>query len=275
MPLPAGVDGLQAAEQPEPEEVVSEEKKKVAIMNDGAVDDEYREWPEPERFPVGILKSNSYVSGEESEAEQVGPASDDTKQEGKKGSRRGRRKLVPVWTLVRRFLWKCFTLFIPIQFRFAELWDIVMIIVGTVMAVAAGVVRLVHILFFGEVIDQFVFYDLATNPAIQSNSSANQTAYFCLESSSGQDITANLLLFVNTGDPDATLLREISHYSLYYLGLGGGFFIAAYLATILWNTSAYRQTRKMRIAFYHSILRQEIGWFDVTEANELSTRLAE
>ena len=53
--------------------------------------------PQP---PVGILKKTSYVSGEESEAEQVGPASDDTKQEGKKGRRRERRKLVPVWKLV-------------------------------------------------------------------------------------------------------------------------------------------------------------------------------
>ena len=148
-----------------------------------------------------------------------------------------------------------------------------MIFAGLVMAVAAGVVRPTNILFFGEVINQFVYYDLATNPAVLSNSTANQTGYFCSESSSGQDITTGLLLFAS--DPDATLLREIGLYSLYYVGLAGGVFIAVYLATVFWNVSAYRQTRRMRMAFYHSILRQEIGWFDVTEANELSTRLAE
>ena len=152
-----------------------------------------------------------------------------------------------------------------------------MIAFGTLMAVAAGLARPGNILLFGEVISQFVYHDLATNFAAQSNSTSNQTAnqtgYFCSDSSSGQEITANLLLFVN--DPDATLLRQIGIYSLYYIALAGGVFIAIYLATVFWNISAYRQTRRMRMAFYHSILRQEIGWFDVTEANELSTRLVE
>ena len=148
-----------------------------------------------------------------------------------------------------------------------------MILLGMVMAVAAGVGRPGHILLFGQVVNQFVYYDLATNSAVLSNSTANQTGYFCSESSSGQDIVANFLLFAN--DPDATLLREIGLFCLYYIGVGGGVFITVYLATILWNISAYRQTRRMRIAFYRSILRQEIGWFDVTGANELSTRLTE
>jgi ABC-type multidrug transport system fused ATPase/permease subunit len=130
-----------------------------------------------------------------------------------------------------------------------------------------------HFLLFGFVINQFVYYDLATNPAAQANSTANETGYFCSESSSGDEITANLLLFVS--DPDATLLREIGLYCLYYVGIGGGAFITVYLATVLWNISAYRQTRRMRMAFYRSILRQEIGWFDVSDANELSTRLTE
>ena len=148
-----------------------------------------------------------------------------------------------------------------------------MILLGTVMAVAAGVARPGHILLFGQVINQFVYYDLAINSATLPNSTANQTGYFCSESSSGQDITANLLLFMS--DPDATLLREIGLFCLYYIGIGGGVFITVYLATVLWNISAYRQTRRMRMAFYRSILRQEIGWFDVTGANELSTRLTE
>ena len=68
---------------------------------DGAVDHEDHEWVEPEPPSVGILKSSSYVSGDESEAEQVGPTTDDSKQQGKKGKRAG-RKLVPVWRLVSR-----------------------------------------------------------------------------------------------------------------------------------------------------------------------------
>ena len=235
----------------------------MTVRNDSAGDPE---------TPVGILKKSSYVSGEEAGAEQVPPPTDDPKQE----VRKGRRKLVPVWRLVSGFYGFCkhvINFIIIMQFRFADPWDIVMILLGTLMAVAAGVGRPGHILFFGEVINQFVYYDIATNPAAQSNSTANQTGYFCSDSSSGQEIAANFLLFVS--DPDATLLREIGLYSLYYIGLAGGVFTAVYLATVFWNISAYRQTRRMRMAFYRSILRQEIGWFDVTEANELSTRLAE
>ena len=69
---------------------VSEEKE--AVDGGGLFD------PQP---PVGILKSNSYVSGDESEAEQVRPTTDDPKQQGKKERRAG-RKLVPVWRLVSR-----------------------------------------------------------------------------------------------------------------------------------------------------------------------------
>lgn len=93
-----------AGEQSEAEaksKAVTVETKEVIVKNDGAVDHEYREWLEPEPPPVSILKSRSYVSGDESEAEQVRPTTDDPKQQGKKERRAG-RKLVPVWRLVSR-----------------------------------------------------------------------------------------------------------------------------------------------------------------------------
>ena len=80
------------------------EKEKEAAMDGGGLSEKEKEAvdggglfdPQP---PVGILKKSSYVSGEESEAEQVPPPTGDSKQGGKKG-RKGRRKLVPVWRLV-------------------------------------------------------------------------------------------------------------------------------------------------------------------------------
>ena len=141
-----------------------------------------------------------------------------------------------------------------------------MIILGAFMAIAAGVARPGNVFLLGEIVNQFVYYDIATNPAAADS-------YFCSNSTSGQGIINNVLLFMN--DSDATLLQQIGNYSLYYIGLAAGVFVTIFLATVFWNISAYRQTRRMRLAFYRSILHQEIGWFDVTEANELSTRLAE
>ena len=153
-----------------------------------------------------------------------------------------------------------------------------MIVFGTVMAIAAGLALPGHMLLFGDVINQFVFHGLAEslqNPMnATSTSNSNPMAnYFCSNTSTGQMFTTSIERFFT--NPDATLLREIGLYSLYYVGLATGVLISTFLATVFWNISAYRQTRRMRMAFYHSILRQEIGWFDVTEANELSTRLAE
>ena len=49
----------------------------------------------------------------------------------------------------------------PLQFRFAKIWDILMIITGTLMAIGAGVALPGHMLMFGRVINQFVYYSIA------------------------------------------------------------------------------------------------------------------
>lgn len=85
--------------------IVSEGRKEpvVAVRNDDGTAVNH-EWRESDETPtsVGILKKSSYVSGEESETEEVGHATEDSKQEGGEG-RKGRRKLVPVWRLVSLF----------------------------------------------------------------------------------------------------------------------------------------------------------------------------
>ena len=149
-----------------------------------------------------------------------------------------------------------------------------MIILGTVMAVAAGLALPGHIILFGDVINEFVFHGQAENLLTSMNDTmTNRTEHFCNNSDSGEVFTMNVGRYIP--DPDAALLPVIGRYALYYVALASGVLIATFLATVFWNISAYRQTRRMRMAFYHSILRQEIGWFDVNEANELSTRLAE
>jgi ABC-type multidrug transport system fused ATPase/permease subunit len=151
-----------------------------------------------------------------------------------------------------------------------------MIILGTVMAVAAGLALPGHIILFGDVINEFVFHELAETLQTQSMNATNVdngTEFFCSRTDAGDSFSSNLGRYF--ANPDSTLLTETGLYSLYYVGLATGVLIATFLATVLWNISAYRQTRRMRMAFYHSILRQEIGWFDVSDANELSTRLAE
>ena len=170
-----------------------------------------------------------------------------------------------------------------------------MIIVGTVMGIASGVALPSHFLLFGRVINQFVYYEQAIQ--IRQNQSIDVTLVGsdCVEfreqimnrsamqmemaDGNGQflcpqtSVFSNILEFVC--NPSDEFLDEIDKFSLIYLGLATAVLLVVFLANMFWNISAYRQTRRMRMAFYRSILKQEIGWFDVNNTAELSTRLSE
>lgn len=57
--------------------------------------------------------------------------------------------------------------------------------------------------------------------------------------------------------------------------MGVGTMVAGYLQVSLWTISAGRQVKHIRKLFFHKIMQQEIGWFDVNETGELNTRLME
>uniref|UniRef100_A0A671LKP0 ATP-binding cassette sub-family B member 5 n=1 Tax=Sinocyclocheilus anshuiensis TaxID=1608454 RepID=A0A671LKP0_9TELE len=50
---------------------------------------------------------------------------------------------------------------------------------------------------------------------------------------------------------------------------------AAYMQVAFWTLAAGRQVKKLRKRFFHSIMKQEIGWFDVNETGQLNTRLTD
>ena len=120
-------------------------------------------------------------------------------------------------------------------------------------AVAGGLAQPLHVLIFGEVVNQFVYYNVTRS----LKSLGSSSGYFC----KGTFVDTNLLkdYFNSTGEK---LQRNIEIYSYYYIGVATGAMLAVYLANVVWNLSAYHQTRRMRSAFYSSVLRQEVGWFD-------------
>ncbi|XP_073754843.1 phosphatidylcholine translocator ABCB4 isoform X4 [Callorhinus ursinus] len=76
-------------------------------------------------------------------------------------------------------------------------------------------------------------------------------------------------------NPGRILEEEMTRYAYYYSGLGAGVLVAAYIQVSFWTLAAGRQVRKIRQEFFHAVLRQEIGWFDVSDTTELNTRLTE
>ena len=102
---------------------------------------------------------------------------------------------------------------------------------------------------------------------------SSESSLLCGDSEQGMEVLENVLEYVCC--PARTLREDIAVFSYIYVGMATAVLLAIFLATMFWNVSAYRQTKRIRQAFYRSVLYQDVGWFDVTEVSELSTRLAE
>ena len=61
----------------------------------------------------------------------------------------------------------------------------------------------------------------------------------------------------------------------YFLMITVAVFIVGYFQVTFMQLACERQVQKIRILFYKSVLRQEIGWFDINPGGELTSRLNE
>ena len=164
-----------------------------------------------------------------------------------------------------------------------------MIIIGTFMAIGSGLGLPGHMLMFGDIIDLFIAFDIVGSLRSINNytctdsgnfsfnffsmgNETNATEYFC-DMQNRED--TNVFRYMSTCDLGDLLQSDVGLYSYYYVGLASGLIVTGFFAIALWNWAAYRQTRRMRSAFFRSILQQDIGWFDTSPSAELNTRLSE
>ncbi|KFO29583.1 Multidrug resistance protein 1 [Fukomys damarensis] len=131
------------------------------------------------------------------------------------------------------------------EFRYSNWLDRLYMVLGTVAAVVHGAALPLMMLVFGDMMDSFA------NAGNYSQSDDNTTASF------------------------GTLEEDMTVYAYYYTGIGAGVLIAAYLQVSFWCLAAGRQIQKIRKQFFHAVMKQEIGWFDVHDVGELNTRLTD
>ncbi|XP_069814912.1 ATP-binding cassette sub-family B member 5-like isoform X2 [Dendropsophus ebraccatus] len=133
----------------------------------------------------------------------------------------------------------------PIKiFRYASRLDIFYMVAGFLGAVGNGLCQPLMMIVFGDMTDSIVCY----NSSIQNTS---ECAKF------------------------KPLPEQMTVFSFFYVGIGAAVILCGYIQVSFWVIAAARQTRKMREMFFHSVLSQEISWFDVTKSGELNTRLTE
>ena len=158
-----------------------------------------------------------------------------------------------------------------------------MMFLAVLGAIVTGAALPIHMLMFGQVISRFVYYSIAAPyhgkvPSLDylmklAKLNLTNNTYYCNKSNT---LDTNLLnQYLNSTDIGAELGDIVSVFSYYYVALATTAMLGAFAANLMSNISAYRQTRRMRIAFYNSVLRQEVGWFDTTKTGQLNTRLQE
>uniref|UniRef100_A0A8B9KRL6 ABC-type xenobiotic transporter n=1 Tax=Astyanax mexicanus TaxID=7994 RepID=A0A8B9KRL6_ASTMX len=142
--------------------------------------------------------------------------------------------------------------FLKVWFRYADSVDILLMLVGMVMAMANGAVLPAMVIVFGDMTDSFMNNEIAGNLE-----NITLPPNFTFE-------------FSNT-----TLGEEMTRYAVYYSIMGGVVLFAAYMQVAFWTLAAGRQVKRLRKLFFHSIIKQDIGWFDVNETGQLNTRLTD
>uniref|UniRef100_A0A8C2C9G1 ABC-type xenobiotic transporter n=1 Tax=Cyprinus carpio TaxID=7962 RepID=A0A8C2C9G1_CYPCA len=131
------------------------------------------------------------------------------------------------------------------QFRYADGVDIFLMLLGTIMSMANGAVLPLMVIVFGDMTNSFVDDTIADNLPPSE----------CLN--------CMIVLFLH--------LRHAINYSI----MGFVVLVAAYMQVAFWTLAAGRQVKKLRKKFFHSIMKQEIGWFDINETGQLNTRLTD
>ncbi|XP_052577069.1 multidrug resistance protein 2 isoform X4 [Peromyscus californicus insignis] len=139
------------------------------------------------------------------------------------------------------------------MFRYADWLDKLLMVLGTLAAVIHGTSLPLLMLVFGHMTDSFTKAETTISPNITNQSETNGTQI----SSSGD------------------LEEDMATYAYYYTGIGAGVLIVAYIQVSFWCLAAGRQIHKIRQKFFHAIMNQEIGWFDVHDVGELNTRLTD
>ncbi|KAM9973614.1 hypothetical protein ACTFIW_010724 [Dictyostelium discoideum] len=121
-------------------------------------------------------------------------------------------------------------------FRFAKPFDILLMIVGTIGALANGVSMPAISIVFGRLMNSFSPENLA--------------------------------------DPNFDLVETVTSNAMYFIYIGCGVFVCSYVEVAFWMLAGERQAVRCRKAYLKAILKQEIGWYDVTKSSELSTRIS-
>ncbi|KAJ1957947.1 hypothetical protein GGI12_004874, partial [Dipsacomyces acuminosporus] len=127
-------------------------------------------------------------------------------------------------------------------FRFASKTDILLMAVGSVCSLGAGVLTPTMTIIFSSLMQALITFNM-------------------------------WLLEGKTEEAHHLLNHESKKYCLWFFILGLMMWILSYGVNACWAIAAENQGLRIRELYYESIMRQDIAWFDTIKTGELTTRI--
>ena len=170
-----------------------------------------------------------------------------------------------------------------VQFSHADLLDLLMLSAAILLSGIYGISHPAESYLTGRLVTVYISYNTAeqlnlysilnNNTCTQSvaqrilNNLANDSDRIFCDATQEGNVINSASAFVC--DPDQTLTEEVTTYSLYFVYLAAGTFVTHFLSQMLWAISAARQIRRMRIAYYRSVLLHKVPWFETSDVSKL------
>ncbi|OQV23113.1 Multidrug resistance protein 1 [Hypsibius exemplaris] len=164
-------------------------------------------------------------------------------------------------------------------FRFADGIDIALMVVGSAFAFVTGFAGPAMNIVFGDMTNLFSG-GLNPGPISSSNETVEEAANFfgtmLIGQAAADPALQNDSLMLPPFHVDYSAMEvEIHKFTIQYVLIGCASLVASAMQVACWTTACERQIYKMRKAFLHSILRQEMSWFDSHESGSLTSRLSD
>ena len=147
-------------------------------------------------------------------------------------------------------------------FRFADTREKILIAVGILAAVVGGCSMPVMIILFGNLADAFVS-DARSENCLDQNGEFNIALPSC--QFDAENVTTS----------KETFYEEITIFGQGASVIGVVNLICSFVFVTCFNSAAESQVLRIRKIFLKSILRQEIGWYDVTQTGDFASRISD
>uniref|UniRef100_F6S2T0 Bile salt export pump n=1 Tax=Ciona intestinalis TaxID=7719 RepID=F6S2T0_CIOIN len=148
--------------------------------------------------------------------------------------------------------------------RFATGIDYLLMTIGTLAAVIHGAGLPVMFIFFGQLTTEFTTYGRYLQCQLQYNICYAMNLTTLNESEWDTTVAPTL-----NGFKDESL-----KYVYYFVYIACAVLFFATIQVGCWSLASVRQTKRIRVAYFRAILRQDMGFHDVTSSGELNVRLS-